>query len=66
MRRESIDTLLAGQMGCIQQAMVACSEADRVMRELRNVSHSLAEVGLEDSFNMRKRAARQGHPEMGR
>jgi hypothetical protein len=53
---ESIDTLLAGQMGCIQQAMVACSEAGRVMLEWRNMSHSLAEVALKDSFNMLQRA----------
>jgi MULE transposase domain/SWIM zinc finger len=53
---ESIDTLLAGQMGCIQQAMVACSEAGRVMGEWRNMSHSLAEVALKDSFNMLQRA----------
>jgi hypothetical protein len=39
---ESIDTLLAGQMGCIQQEMAACSEAGRIMREWRNMSHSLA------------------------
>jgi MULE transposase domain len=36
---ESIETLLAGQMGCIQLAMVACSEAGRIMREWRNMSH---------------------------
>jgi hypothetical protein len=53
---ESIDTLLAGQMGCIHQAMVAYSEASRTMREWMNMSHSLAEVALEDSFNMLQRA----------
>jgi threonine aldolase len=53
---ESIDTLLAGQMGCIQQAMVACSEAGRIMREWRNMSHSLPEVALKDSLNMLQRA----------
>jgi hypothetical protein len=35
---ESIDTLLAGQMGCIQQSMVACSEAGRIVREWRNIA----------------------------
>jgi hypothetical protein len=29
---ENIDALLAVQMECIQQAMVACSEASRIMR----------------------------------
>jgi hypothetical protein len=43
---ESIDTLLTGKTGCTQQAMVACSDAGRIMRELRNMSHSLAEVAL--------------------
>jgi hypothetical protein len=43
---ESIDTLLAGQMGCFQQAMVACTEAGRIMREWRNMSQSLAEAAL--------------------
>jgi hypothetical protein len=43
-------------MGCIQQAMVAYSEASRIMREWRNMSHSLAEVALKDSFNMLQRA----------
>jgi hypothetical protein len=53
---ESIDTLLAGQMGCIQRAVVACSEAGCIMREWRNMSHSLAEVALKDSFDMLQRA----------
>jgi hypothetical protein len=43
---EGIDTLLAGQMGCILQAMVAFSEASRIMREWRNMSHSLAKMTL--------------------
>jgi hypothetical protein len=53
---ESIDTLFAGQMGCLQRAVVACSEAGCIMREWRNMSHSLAEVALKDSFNMLQRA----------
>jgi SWIM zinc finger len=53
---ESIDTLLAGQMGCIQQAMVAYSEASRIMRDWRNMGHSLGEVALKDSFNVLQRA----------
>jgi hypothetical protein len=53
---ESIDTLLAGQMGCIQRAMVACLEAGRIMRECRNMNHSLAEVALNDSLKMIQRA----------
>jgi hypothetical protein len=32
---ESIDTLLASQMGCLQQAMVVCSESGRIIREWR-------------------------------
>jgi hypothetical protein len=54
--REIIDTQLACQMGRIQRAMVAYSEAGRIMREWRNMSHSLAEIALKDSFNMLQRA----------
>jgi MULE transposase domain len=53
---ESIDTLLAVQMECIRQAMVACSEVGHIMREGRNMSHSLEGVALKDSFNMLQRA----------